>query len=136
VPDIYIDLIGLTVTHAALYCKPLFDVAISMSCNTKLKVKISILHNFIFNYIFFFGIKCYRMPAIIYSASQIKIVDVVILTSIPPCFRIGRMTQVLAPVIYRGHLPVIIISIIYDLCFSSGIKVSRESKDFILDWEQ
>jgi hypothetical protein len=36
-----IDLTGLTVTHAALYCKPLFDVATSMSCNTKLKVKIS-----------------------------------------------------------------------------------------------
>ena len=61
---------------------------------------------------------------------------IVIGTSIPPCFRIGRMTEDLAPVLYRAHLHLIIISIIYDLCFSSGIKVSPESKDSILDWEQ
>ena len=62
---------------------------------------------------------------------------IVIGTSIPPCFRIGRMTEDLAPVLYRAHLHLIIISIIYYLfIFSSGIKVSPESKDFILGWEQ
>ena len=42
--QISIELTGQTVTHVALCGKPLFDVAISMSCNTKLKAKFQIFN--------------------------------------------------------------------------------------------
>jgi hypothetical protein len=57
--QISIDLTGLTVTHVALCGKPLFHVAISMSCNTKLKAKFQIFNPAQFHiqlHLYFFGI--------------------------------------------------------------------------------